>query len=395
MANDKPKIGLVMTGGGARAAYQVGVMKAVADMLPRQASSPFRIICGTSAGAINATALATHAYNFRKSVQRLSIIWANFHADHVFRTDVPGVLRTGFNWILAFLSLGMSQHSRSLYLLDRTPLRRLLERYIRIEDIQHSIDKGYLHALSVTASGYRSHQSVSFFHGHPDLQPWNRFRRIGARSIINVDHLMASSAIPFIFPPQKINREHFGDGSMRQIAPISPALHLGADKVMVIGNHMETQEVMPRAHEDKEPTIGQIAGHVLDSIFLDSLDADIERLKRINRTVDLIPQKHRDKNDFPLRNVDVLVISPSRDIGELAEEYTHQLPFTIRLLLRGIGAHRRNGSNLTSYLLFERGYTRRLIELGYKDTMAKKSELIRFLDLDSMVHDLARRSSES
>lgn len=393
MAGDKPKIALVMTGGGARAAYQVGVLKAVAEMLPRQASCPFQIICGTSAGAINATALATHAYNYRKSVQRLSIIWANFHADHVFRTDVLGILRTGINWILAFLSVGMSRHSRPLYLLDRTPLRRLLERYIRSKDIQHSIDKRYLHALSVTASGYTSHQSVSFFDGHPDLKPWKRFRRIGARADINVDHLMASSAIPFIFPPQKINREHFGDGSMRQIAPISPALHLGADKVMVIGNHMEAQEIMPRTRESREPSIGQIAGHVLDSIFLDTLDADIERLKRINHTIELIPQKQRDKHNFPLRKIDVLVISPSQDIGKIASEYTDQLPATIRLLLRGIGAHRPNGSNLISYLLFERAYTRQLIELGYQDAMAKKREIIKFLDVDSIVHSLASHSA--
>lgn len=384
-----------MTGGGARAAYQIGVMKAVADLLPRKASNPFQIICGTSAGAINATALATHAYNFRKSVQRLSIIWANFHADHVFRTDIPGIIRTGFNWIAAILSIGFTRHSSSLYLLDRAPLRRLLERYIRSEDIQHSIDKGYLHALSVTASGYTSHQSVSFFHGHASLRPWQRFRRIGARAEINVDHLMASSAIPFIFPPQKINREHFGDGSMRQIAPISPALHLGADKVMVIGNHMESQEVMPaRVHEEHGPSIGQIAGHVLDSIFLDSLDADIERLKRINRTIELIPQKQRDKHGFPLRKIDVLVISPSEDIGLLAQEYTHQLPTTVRLLLRSIGAYRPNGSNLISYLLFERGFTRRLIELGYQDAMEKRHEIIDFLDVETPTSDLAIQARE-
>ncbi|MFP3874894.1 MAG: patatin-like phospholipase family protein [Thiohalophilus sp.] len=391
MQSDKPKTGLIMTGGGARAAYQVGVLKAVAEILPRQASSPFQILCGTSAGAINAAALATHAYNFRKSVQRIAIIWSNFHAEQVFRTDALGILRTSFNWIMALMSLGMSHHSRALFLLDRTPLQRLLEQYIRTEDIQHSIDKGYLHALSVTASGYTSHQSVSFFHGQPELESWNRFRRLGISTGINVDHLMASSAIPFVFPPQKINREYFGDGSMRQMAPISPALHLGADKVMIIGNHMENQE--PQCtHEDRAPTIGQIAGHVLDSIFLDSLDADIERLERINDTVGLIPQKQRDKHGFPLRHVDTLVISPSQDIGDLAEEYIDQLPRSMRLLLRGIGAYRSDGSDLVSYLLFERAYTRRLIDLGYQDTMDKKHELMQFLDVDRMIQQMASRA---
>lgn len=393
MNNETPKTGLIMTGGGARAAYQVGVLKAVADILPRRASSPFQVICGTSAGAINATALATHAYDFRKSVQRLSIIWSNFHADQVFRTDALGILRTSFNWFMALMSLGMSRHSRYLSLLDRSPLKKLLEHYIRTSDIQHSIDKGFLHALSVTASGYTSHQSVSFFHGQPEIESWKRFRRIGARAEINVDHLMASSAIPFIFPPQKVNREYFGDGSMRQIAPISPALHLGADKVMVIGNHIEGQEPA-RTRDSRAPTIGQIAGHVLDSIFLDSLDADLERLQRINDTVGLIPQKQRDKHGFPLRHVDVLVISPSQDIGELAEEYANQLPRSIRLLLRGIGAYRRDGSNLISYLLFERAYTRRLIELGYQDTMDKKHELMQFLGVDRMIQEMASRAGE-
>ena len=394
MSNDKPKTGLIMTGGGARAAYQVGVLKAVADILPRRASSPFQVICGTSAGAINATALATHAYDFRKSVQRLSIIWANFHADQVFRTDAVGILRTSLNWFLALMSLGMSHHSRALYLLDRGPLKRLLERYIRTEDIQFSIDKGYLHALSVTAAGYTSHQSISFFHGHPDLESWKRFRRLGVRTEIGVNHLMASSAIPFVFPPQKIHREYFGDGSMRQVAPISPALHLGANRLLVIGNHMHRQEPQ-RTRESRPPTIGQIAGHVLDSIFLDSLDSDIERLKRINDTVNLIPEKQRDKHSFPLRHIETLVISPSQDIGELAEEYTDQLPRSIRLLLRGIGAYRSDGSDLISYLLFERAYTRRLIELGYHDTMEKKHELLQFLDIDHMIQDMATRSGKA
>ena len=379
MSEKKTKIALVMAGGGARAAYQIGVLKAIADMLPRKITNPFPIICGTSAGAINAASLATHAYSFRKSVQRLLIIWANFHAEHVFRTDVPGIMRTGLHWLLAMMSVGVGARRGSLYLLDREPLRKLLERYMHTEDIQHSIDKGYLHALSVSVSGYSSHESVSFFHGHPELEGWKRFRRIGAKSEIGVEHLMASSAIPFIFAPERIHREYFGDGSMRQIAPISPALHLGAEKVMVIGNRMEHVDELARISEHQEPTIGQIAGHALDSIFLDSLEADIERLERINRTVGMIPEKQRIKHDIGLRHVGVLVISPSQDIGKLAEEYTHELPRSIRFLLRGIGGTKRSNSNLVSYLLFEKAYCRRLIDLGFHDAQAKKTEILEFL----------------
>ena len=373
-----------MTGGGARAAYQVGVLKAIAELLPQGTHNPFPIICGTSAGAINAAALATHAQDYRYAVQRLETIWANFHANQIFRTDVLGILKTGVNWLLAIMSIGISRRSTSLYLLDRTPLRALLDNHVRSHDIQNAIDKGYLHALCITASGYTSHQSVSFFHGHPSLLAWQRFRRCGAKVTINVDHLMASSAIPFIFAPQKINREHFGDGSMRQLTPISPALHLGAEAVLVIGNSMQPAEVLPRIQEQSEPSIGEIAGHVLDSIFLDSLDADIERLERINRTIKLIPADNTPENTSKLRHIEVLVIAPSEDMQVIASQYAHELPIGMRLLLKGIGASKNNSSNLISYLLFEQSYTRKLIELGYQDAMRQKEDIQSFLSSNSL-----------
>ena len=236
-----------------------------------------------------------------------------------------------------------------------------------------------MEALCITASGFSSHQSVSFFHANDEKQAWQRHQRIGVRTEIGVDHLMASSAIPFVFAPQKIHREYFGDGSMRQIAPISPALHLGADRVLVIGDRLDWDKAIERTKEEGPPTIGEMAGHALDSIFLDSLTADIERLKRINKTINLIPEKQRIKYDIPLRHIDVLVISPSEDIGKLAEEYVDELPWTIRFLLGGIGGSKKKESNLISYLLFERGYCRRLIDLGYHDAMQQKDEILEFL----------------
>jgi NTE family protein len=288
---------------------------------------------------------------------------------------------TAWQWFLSIVFAGRGRKEKYLYLLDRGPLRRLLEKYIHTEDIRYSVDQGHLEALCITASGFTSNQSVSFFHANNDKQPWTRFQRIGIRSEITVDHLMASSAIPFVFAPQKINREHFGDGSMRQIAPISPALHLGADKVLVIGNRMEWDKDTDRVKEEGEPTIGEMAGYALDSIFLDSLVADIERLTRINKTISVIPEKYRRKYELQLRHIDVLVIYPSQDMGELAADYVDELPWTIRFLLGGIGGIRGKESNLISYLLFERGYCRRLIELGYQDAMKKKSEILEFLDL--------------
>lgn len=376
------KIALILTGGGARAAYHVGVLKAIAEIVPKESSNPFKIICGTSAGAINAMCLATHAFNFRKSVQRILSIWANFHVRHVFRDDIPTILYIISQWFLSIIFAGRFRKERYLYLLDRKPLRKLLAKYIQEDDVQYSIDNKHLDALCITASGYSSHQSVSFFQSVESLQDWSRVQRVGVKTKITIDHLMASSAIPFIFSPQKINREHFGDGSMRQTAPISPALHLGADKVLVVGNRFEYPENMKRIKEDKVPSIGQIAGHALDSIFLDSLVADIERVQRINTTVSLIPEEKRFEHGIKLREVDVLVISPSEDMGQIASDYVQELPRTIRFLLTGMGGAKKKESNLISYLLFEKGYCRRLIDLGYKDAMLEKEKIAKFLDIE-------------
>ena len=217
----KPVVGLIMTGGGARAAYQVGVMRALHDMLPRGVANPFPIICGTSAGAINAAVLATDAHDFRRGVRRLMAVWKNFHVDQVYRADVWGALGNSAHWLLGAVSGG--RLSNRISLLDNTPLASLLERYVDFPAIGRNIEAGHLAAFAVTCSGYTSGQSVTFYQGHASLAGWERARRVGVAMPIELQHLMASSALPFIFPPVKINREYFGDGSMRQIAPVSPA----------------------------------------------------------------------------------------------------------------------------------------------------------------------------
>ena len=365
-----------MTGGGARAAYQVGVLKAIAEITPPDSPSPFQIVCGTSAGAINAAALSTHAQDFQTAVLRILNIWSNFHVQHVFRSDLFSLLSTATNWLIAMMSFGYISRNEKLFLLDRTPLIELLTEHFTTKEIQQAIDNGFLHAVSITASGYSSHESVSFFQGHKSIKNWSRSRRHGARSEITVEHLLASSAIPFIFAPQLINREYFGDGSMRQTAPISPALHLGARRILVIGNRHETEENRERVNMSQFPTFGQIAGHALNSIFLDSLEADIERLTRINKTISLIPREKREANDIALRKINVLVISPSQDIGALANRFIDELPVTIRILLRGIGSNKNSDSSLLSYLLFEQGYCQELIQLGYQDAMNQKDEIV-------------------
>lgn len=377
---DKPKTGLILAGGGARAAYQVGVLRAIAEMLPPDSPNPFPILCGTSAGAINATTLAIYATRFREGVRRLSHVWRNFHVHQVFRVDARGVLASGLRWSAAMLLGGLGQRNPHA-LFDRAPLRRLLQRTMPCEKIQQSIEAGALHALSVTASGYGSGQSVTFYQGVSSLTAWRRARRVGAAANITIDHLMASSAIPLVFAASRINREYFGDGSMRQIAPISPALHLGAERVLVVGVRHEAPPVPARADINEYPSLAQIAGHVLNSIFLDSLEADLERLQRINKTISLIPSEQLREGGVTLRKVDVLVISPSADLEKIAARHAHHLPRTVRFLLRGLGAFNRNGSNLVSYLLFEKPFCRELIDLGYQDAMHRREEILRFLDM--------------
>ena len=379
MANgNRPKVGLIMTGGGARAAYQVGVLRAISEFMPPDVHTPFPIICGTSAGAINAAVIAIHASSFRGGVQRLGTVWENFRVHHVYRADPWGAFSNSARWGLALLRGGATLR-RPVSLLDNTPLADLLASQLNFPAIQLAVDGGNLIAFSVTCSGYTSGQSVTFFQGQPDLQPWQRARRIGIPMPITLNHLLASSALPFIFPPMHIHREYFGDGSMRQIAPVSPALHLGAERVLVIGVGRQLQGRGERLKTVTHPSLAQIAGHALNSIFLDSLEVDLERLQRINRTLEMIPRELLEKTGYPLHKVDFRVISPSEELEKIAIAHRNELPRTIRLLLYMVGAMRSSGANLLSYLLFEQSYCRALIELGYKDTIARRDDLVAFL----------------
>ena len=372
------RIGLVLTGGGMRAAYQVGVLKAIAEFLPRHAPNPFPIICGTSAGAINAAALAVGAQNFRDGVQYLVNIWKGFHANQIYRTDVIGVFNNTVLWFsgLLFSALGINK-LRQVSLLDNSPLVKLLEEMLPYEKIQESIDAGLLRALSITASGYGSGQSVTFYQGVKQIVPWKRTGRAGAPTQININHLLASTSLPFIFPATLIHREYFGDGSMRQITPLGPALHLGATSILVIGVTANGIQQPERTDISEYPSLAQIAGHALNSIFLDSMEVDLERLKKINDLVDMMPDEIRERSN--LKHVDVLVVSPSQPIEKIAELYASELPWTIRLLLRLIGARQRRGGTLVSYLLSEKKFCRALINLGYQDALKRREEIMGFL----------------
>ncbi|MEO8600152.1 MAG: patatin-like phospholipase family protein [bacterium] len=383
----RKKTGLVLTGGGARAAYQVGVLQAIAALL-REAGwqsqqNPFDIICGTSAGAINATALACSADDFGSGVQALVNVWAHFEVEQVYRTDLLGVVRSGARW-LSLLSFGWmlrQWHANPPNaLLDNTPLISLLHRMLDFPRLDAALSGGSLHALAVTASSYTAGQHLTFYQSAADIEPWSRTQRTAIRAQIGVDHLLASASIPFIFPATPLycfgHREYFGDGSMRQLAPISPAIHLGADKVLVIGAGRLTEPALTTFESAPYPSLAQIAGHAMSSIFLDSLAVDIERINRINLTLSMLPDAM--KNKTPLRPIQTLIIAPSERLDTIASRHVGSLPRPIRRLLGGIGATEARGAALASYLLFQSCYTSELIALGARDTYAQRKDVLAF-----------------
>jgi NTE family protein len=377
------RVALILTGGGARAAYQVGVLKAIAEIIPRRSHSPFAIICGTSAGALNAATLAINAKSFSMGVQYLVNRWKNFHPNRIYRTDVLGVFNNSLKLFASvFLgAIGVKVKKLSqVSLLDNSPLIELLEQDLPCEKIQESIDAGFLRALCITASGYGSGESVAFYQGTKDLVSWHHTGQVGVPTQIGIQHLLASASLPFLFKPTLVNREYFGDGTMRQVAPIGSALHLGATRVLVIGvNAMADANRSERNDMNESPTLAQIAGHALESIFIDNLDADLERLKKINDLVAMMPAEMRESTN--LRHVDVMVISPSQPIDKIAERHLTELPWTIRWLLRMIGARDHRGVTLVSYLLSEKKYCRALIDLGYKDALNQREEILALLDM--------------
>lgn len=386
--------GLVLTGGGARAAYQVGVLKAIARIrrevgAPRH--NPFGVIAGTSAGAINAAAIACHADHFDLAVAGVVDTWRHFSADQVYRADAFGVVRTGARW-LTMLTLGWAvarwRMAKPRSLLDNSPLAELLERVVHFDRLPEMLAGGHLQALAITGSSYSSGEHVTFCQTRRPFEPWLRSQRIAVQSRIGHAHLMASSAIPFVFPAVKVQvqgrDEWFGDGSMRQSAPISPAVHLGAERILVIGagRMHEPPGHRPRSDADAEyPSLARIAGHTLSNIFLDALSVDIERAHRINRTLALLDPVSLARST--LKPLDLLVIAPSQRLDDIAARHLHSLPPAVRTLLRGVGVesdrgHAQGGAALASYLLFEAPYTRELIDLGASDTLARRDEVVDF-----------------
>jgi len=369
----RPTIALVLTGGGARSAYQVGVLLALAELWPRS-RNPFQIIIGTSAGGVAAGVLAAEAHHWRRAVAGLERVWANFRSGQVFHVNTSHMLRAGAHWVLALMSGGLVlAPPRSM--LDNTPLRELLGKHVDCAGIRRSIERGHLRAFALCATSYSTGHSVAFFDGIESIPDWARVQRVGCRTELTLDHVMASAAIPLLFPPIRIGEEYFGDGAMRQLHPLSPAIHLGADRLLIIGvRARRAAGVDVNRQNSVMPSPGEIFGYMLDTLFTDQIYADLEQLERINTLVHSAPEATRGE-----RTIETLMLAPSVDPREIAGRHVREMPRGLRALLRVIGGRDTSSYQLASYLMFEAGYTRALIELGYRDAMEARGAITAFM----------------
>lgn len=369
------RTGLVMTGGGARAAFQVGVTRALYEIIGTK-SNLFDVITGNSAGAINSTYLAANCENWDVASHNLVELWSKVKPQNIYDLRKRTISDLGLRWVSGTVFGGLTLSGSNVnHLLDTSPLRGLAEKEIDFSHISRNLDKNFLHGVSLSTTNYNTGSSVIFYDSRLEVRDWARSDRFSQRTELKVQHLMASSAIPFFFPPVQIGSSFFGDGCIRQTTPLSPAIHLGADRIIAIGvrhPHDKNKVKNLTFSPFPAPTMGQVAGTMLNAIFLDSLDSDVERLRRIN---ELISEGAHPE----LKSIPILLIRPSRDLGKMSCDITPELPGMLRYLLKGIGVTGQEGLDLLSYLAFDPSYTKPLIELGYDDTYKMKEEILRFI----------------
>ncbi len=377
-SNEPPRLGVLLSGGGARGAYQSGVLLGVAEIAAEKGiSHPFKIVTGVSAGAVNAASLVASQADFADVATKLTRDWSSITAEEVFKTDALSAGRLGLKFALDAAGGVFSQKKLARSLLDTSPLRRYIEKNIPFSEISNTLRSGKIESLALTAMNYTNSHSMTFVQSHEPSPMWDRSRRRSVQSTIGVEHVMGSGAIPLFFPPVPIGDDHFGDGCLRNTAPLSPAIHLGADRILVISVR-RPDHLAPPVQGHIEPSLARVTGVVLNALLMDAVEFDMERLMRINQTVDLIPQATRTK--MHLRKLDYLWIRPSQDIGKIAADLFNKLPAVIRYLVGGLGS-KKEASELTSYLLFEPEFCGELVRLGREDAYANRAAIEKFLSV--------------
>lgn len=370
------KLGLILSGGGARGAYQAGVLRGIAEIAAELGvDRPFRVVAGVSAGAVNAGYLAAAADNFQTATEHLTKNWQEIEAERVFKTDALTAGRLGVKFALDAAIGALYQKKLARSLLDTSPLWDYLTEKIDFGKISRHLQDGHLDAVALTAMNYTSSHSITFVESARSFTAWDRSRRRSQPAKLGVEHIMASSAIPLFFPPVRVGEDHFGDGSLRNTAPLSPAIHLGAERLIVISVR-RPDPITPPNTTGIEPSLARVLGVILNALLMDAIEFDMERLSRINQTVDVIPAETRQR--LSLRKVDYLWIRPSVDIGAIATGHYEHLPRVIRYLVSGLGSA-REASELTSYLLFNSQFCSELVRVGREDALAQREQLIRFL----------------
>lgn len=375
----KPKIALVLSGGGARGAYQVGVLQGIVDLLEKHKLEPnFKIFTGVSAGAINASFLASQCHDFPRAVRDLTELWQNLSSDRVFASDAINMGKIAMTWAtdLGFGALVGTTAGKAL--LDTSPLRKLLTANLDVPKITRNLEAGHFDALALTAVDYSTSNSITFVHGKPELPDWTKSRRISQKTPIGVEHVMASSAIPMLFPAVQVGDHYYGDGCVRNTQPCGPALYLGADKMIVIGVRRRaiTSHESRAIKSSQPPSVARVVNLILNAVLLDGIEVDVERMERINEFVRRVPEEHRPSLNF--RTVDYAMISPSADIGDIAAGKSSRLPRLVRYLLKGLGGI-EDAAEVVSYLLFDPGFCSQLIEIGRQDALQSEKTLLPIL----------------
>ena len=372
----------MLSGGGARGAYQVGVLRRIARECPAAVPG---ILTGVSSGGINAAYLAASQEPFAEKLENLSAVWERLRIDDVFRVDLRALTGRGLQWGSRLLAGGRHPLPPARSMVDTAPLRALLERLLQpdttggIPGIMRSLEAGWLQAIALTGSSYTTGQSVTWVQKRDGcgIGTWERPQRKSEDSLLGVDHVMASSALPFLFPAVKVDGAWFGDGGIRLTAPLSPAVHLGARRILAVSTrYARSRDEADRPAIAGYPPPAQVAGVLYNAIFLDQLDADALEMHRINRLIGKLPESERDG----LRQIDLLLLRPSIDLGRLANEYEPQLPRAFRFLTRGMGTRETRSNDMLSLVMFQGDYVRRLMDLGEADALTRMAQIRRFLE---------------